>query len=84
MYMRVSASREPVPIAEFRWAPEAGVSLAQLDPKRGDLAREIYDHGIESPSSGRFVPASDGPAFMRTLLEPTRLTYYGFVDETDN
>jgi len=48
------------------------------------LAREIYDHGIESPSSGRFVPASDGPAFMRTLLEPTRLTYYGFVDETDN
>lgn len=75
-------SGEPKPIAEFRWSPESGVTLVELDSRGSRLARDIYEHGADSYAERRMVPRSEGAAFMRALLQPNRMSYYGFVDRS--
>lgn len=75
---------EPTPIAEFRWSPESGVTLIELDQRWARAARNIYENGADSYSEERMVPRTEGPAFMRTLIQPTRTTYYGFSDKSDD
>jgi hypothetical protein len=68
-------------IAEFRYHPDTGVTFTELHP-RNRPAKMIYEHGVNSLTQDHMVPATDGPAFMRALLEPSRTTYYGFLDES--
>jgi hypothetical protein len=70
------------PVAEFRWSPESGVSLVVHDVAQSRLAADYYANGMRSERDGRVVPAAEGPAFMRALLEPKLMTYSRFVDET--
>jgi hypothetical protein len=76
------ASGEPRRIAEFRWNPEAGVTLDILDPQWSRLARQYYEHGVELGPEARMVLPSEGPTFMRALLQPFRMSYYSLVDES--
>ena len=76
-------SGEPVCIAEFRLNTDGQVVLTVLDPAAEYVAREYYDHGLEWVSERRTVFPSDGPDFMRALLQPFRTTYYQFVDESE-
>lgn len=75
-------SGDPVRVAEFRLNPEGRVELTVIDPREGRLAQEYYDHGVDFVSEERTVRPHDGPAFMRALLQPFRMTYYRFVDES--
>jgi len=68
------------PVAEFRWSPDADVTLTVLNPAWSRLAEEYFARGVPLTTEQRVVPASDGPAFMRALLQPANMTYYGFVD----
>jgi hypothetical protein len=74
------AASEEHPVAEFRWSPESGVTLTVLDPAWGRLAEEYLARGVPFAEEERAVPAAEGEAFMRALLQPSQLTYYGFVD----
>jgi len=70
-----------VPAARFRWGRSAGVTLDVLDERWAHVARTTFRDGVTLPGGRRVTPA-DGKAFMRALLEPTRTTYYYFVDES--
>ncbi|HET9143309.1 hypothetical protein [Actinophytocola sp.] len=73
---------EPVRVAEFRLNDQGRAELTLLDPVEGKLAQDFYAHGVDSVSEGRAVHPDDGPAFMRALLQPFRMSYYRFVDES--
>jgi hypothetical protein len=77
------AHSEEQPVAEFRWSPESGVALVVHDPAWARLAREYFTRGIPLPDEERVVPAADGEAFMSALLRQSEMTYYGFVDASD-
>jgi hypothetical protein len=77
-------SGEAVHVAEFRLNRDGQAVLTLIDPAGGRLAKEWHDHGIEFVAEGRTVLPSDGPAFMRALLQPFRMTYYHFVDESEH
>lgn len=70
-------------IGEFRWSAAEGVTLTELNDTWGRAARRIYETGANSATQRRYVSRDDGPAFMKTLLEPSTSTYYGFIDKTD-
>jgi hypothetical protein len=73
-------------VAEFLWSPEAGVTLTILDAveERGSgLARKYYETGIDSVREGRMVSCDEGAIFMRALLEPRRMSYFAFRDESN-
>lgn len=72
-----------VRVAEFRLNQDGQATLTILDPKKARLAQEYYDHGVELIAAGGRVRPEDGPAFMRALMQPFRMSYYHFFDESD-
>jgi hypothetical protein len=71
------------PGAEFHYAPEDGVTLVVHDPKRGGtIAQKYYDRGVPNDEERRLVTRDEPEVFMRTLLQPSRTTYYRWVDES--
>jgi hypothetical protein len=68
--------------ARFRWDPAVGVSLEIVDPKWGQLARRYFERGAPYDAEMRPVTPAEGETFMRALLQPSRMTYYQFVDES--
>lgn len=74
---------EPEAVAEFRWVQDEGVTLTVLDPGAEHLARQYYDRGAPLDAEKRSVPRSEGLEFMRALVQPSRATYFRFVDESD-
>jgi len=67
-------------VAEFRWQPGHPVSLTVLDPKWSALAQDFYDNGV--PVGAERVPPEAGQDYLRALLQPFRMGYYKFVDES--
>lgn len=80
MYTIAAKIGTRTPIGEFRYDPRDGVTFTKLDPEWGSVAQGIYDNGTLSRDHNRFVRKEEGPDFMRTLTEPNRTTYYGFID----
>jgi hypothetical protein len=72
----------PQAAAEFRWSPETGVTLTVIDPVEGEIARGYYERGVPFEAERRLVSASEGPAFMRALIQPSRSSFTRFVDES--
>lgn len=70
------------PIAEFKYDPERGVTLTELDPAWSRTPRRIYTQGIPSKRHHRRILHTEGPTFMAALLEPLQATYYGFIDKS--
>jgi len=73
---------EPRRVALFHWSPDAGVRLELLDPEWSRVATQYYERGVELPSERRMVLPVEGPAFMRALLQPFRMSYYSLRDES--
>jgi hypothetical protein len=69
-------------VAEFRLNKYGRAELVLLNPEMGMVAQAYYDQGIPFPAEGRVVWPADGPAFMRALLQPFRVTYWTLVDES--
>jgi hypothetical protein len=69
--------------AEFRLTPEGRVELSIIEPDGGALAEEYYEHGVDLATERRVVQPADGAVFMRALLQPFRMSYYYFADESD-
>lgn len=80
LYAFGSGRRERV--AEFTLNPDGTVSLTVSDPSEGQLAQDYYNHGVELVSEGRTVGPDDGAAFMRALMQPFRMSYFSFIDES--
>jgi hypothetical protein len=78
------ASGRPHAAAEFRWSPDAGVSLTMIDPVQGSLAEEYYERGVPYDAERRLVTRSEPATFMRALVQPQRSTYSRFVDESES
>ncbi|QIS08990.1 hypothetical protein [Nocardia arthritidis] len=74
----------PHKVAEFDWDPATGVSLTVLDTEWARLAEEYYVNGIRSLAEQQLVRPDEPEVFMRALVQPSRLTYYQFVDESAN
>jgi hypothetical protein len=68
--------------ATFRWNPHQGVTLEVLDPTWSQLAKRYYEQGAPYDAEMRPVKPAEGETFMRALLQPSRMTYYQFVDES--
>ncbi|MBF6241554.1 hypothetical protein IU474_31415 [Nocardia otitidiscaviarum] len=73
---------EPQRVAEFRLTPEYDVTLDLLTTDGCPIAEQWYRHGVEIYGRSSVVTPSEGPAFMRALLQPFQLSYYRFVDES--
>jgi hypothetical protein len=73
----------PKRVAVFRWSQEKGVTLELLDDEWASVARRYYDRGIDLQRERRLVKPSEGPVFMRTLLQQVNVTYYTLRDESD-
>lgn len=69
--------------AVFTWSPERGVQLEVVDPKWGAVAEKRYNEGVLLDGENRLVRKEEGAAFMSALVQPTRMTYYSYVDESD-
>ena len=80
LYWNMREGRDRV--AEFRLNASGHAELVILNPARAIVAQDYYDHGIPFPAEGRVVWPADGPAFMRALLQPFRVTYWSLVDES--
>lgn len=76
------AASDEHPVAEFRWSPASGVTLNVLNPDWSRLAEDYFTRGVPLDREQRVVPAAEGETFMRALLEPRQMTYYGFRDES--
>ncbi|MGH3715432.1 MAG: hypothetical protein ACRDT4_18500 [Micromonosporaceae bacterium] len=72
-----------IPIAEFRYDPNRGVTLTLLDENWSMVPRRIYEKGMRSRIQERKVSPNEGPAFMWALLEPLHATYYKFIDKSN-
>jgi hypothetical protein len=70
-------------VAVFRWSPRDGVTLELLDAEWSRVARGYFERGVELLGERRMVLPSEGPLFMRALLQPFRMTYYTLRDESD-
>ncbi|MGW4720508.1 hypothetical protein [Nocardia sp. NPDC004260] len=69
-------------VAVFRLTQHEGVVLDVADPQGCLLARAWFDDGIEILGEARRVLPRDGAEFMKALLQPFRMSYYRFVDES--
>jgi hypothetical protein len=69
-------------VAEFRLNKYGRAELVLLNPEMGMVAQAYYDQGIPFSAEGRVVWPTNGPAFMRALLQPFRTTYWTLVDES--
>jgi hypothetical protein len=69
-------------VAEFRLNASGRAELIILNPAMGMVAQAYYDQGIPFPAEGRVARPADGPAFMRALLQPFRVSYWTLVDES--
>jgi hypothetical protein len=67
---------------DFRWDPADGVTIIALDPDLEWRIREYHERGTPLDAEQRSVRVSEGPEFMRALLQPSNSTYYQFVDES--
>lgn len=75
----------PIPprrVAVFRCSPEEGVTMELLDQEWASVAEAYYEHGVDLPKERRMVKPSEGPVFMRALLQPFRMSYYSLRDES--
>jgi hypothetical protein len=81
LYSIASGTKQPV--AEFRWRPDADVTLTILDPDQAGTAQYYYDLGAPFNAERRSVHRSEGATFMRALVQPARSTYRWFADESD-
>lgn len=72
----------PDRVAEFTWDSVEGVALTVFDEEWGGLARDYVHSGLISRVERRRVYPADGLVFMRALIQPSRSTYYHFVDES--
>jgi hypothetical protein len=66
-------------VAQFRWAPDEGVSLDVFVDEWGRIARDQYERGVSSDAQRRMVPREEGEAFMRALLEPRQRSYLTWI-----
>jgi hypothetical protein len=69
-------------IAVFRWSEAQGVTVELLDAEWERIPRQYYERGVELLGERRMVLPSEGPLFMRALLQPFRRSYYTLVDES--
>lgn len=69
-------------VAEFRLNTQGSVELRLCNGSSCPLALHWYREGIETPATAPLVTAADGPAFMRALLRPFRMSYCRIVDES--
>jgi len=74
-------SGDPVPVAVYSWTAQDGIGLRVLDPAWAQFAEQVLHRGAPSRAQQRSVPASEGPAFLQALLEPSRSTYVRFAAE---
>ena len=74
----------PRAVAEFRWSIGSGVSLDVLDPVHGAPAQRHFDEGVPFDAERRLVSSSEGEAFMRALVQPSRSTYTWYEEKTDS
>ncbi len=72
----------PRRVAEFRLDSQGHAELHILADEGCPLAAQWHRDGVEILGRRHHVPASDGPEFLRALLQPFGLSYYEFVDET--
>lgn len=75
-------SRQPRRVAEFRLTRHGNVVLTVTDPHGCLPAQQWYDSGVEILGETRQVMPDDGAEFMKALLQPFRISYYCFVDES--
>lgn len=81
LYSFLTGARTPV--AEFRYDTTAGVTLTVFDREHGgSVAEDFYQRGAPLDAEQRAVSRSEGPVFMRALLQPANMSYYSFVDES--
>ena len=78
-----NATDPPRRVAVYRWSPADGVTMELLDEEWSNVARRYYEKGVDLPMERRMVLPSEGPLFMRALLQPFRMTYYPLLDESD-
>ncbi|WP_280415972.1 hypothetical protein [Nocardia carnea] len=69
-------------VAEFRLTRAATVELSLSRPDGCPMARRWFQQGIRVPGASAPAMADNGPAFMRALLSPRRLSYCRIVDES--
>jgi hypothetical protein len=69
--------------AVFTWSPERGVELEVVNPEWGQVAERRYKEGVFLDSVDRLVSRNEGPDFMRALVQPSRMTYYSYTDESE-
>ncbi|BCJ32410.1 hypothetical protein [Actinocatenispora sera] len=70
-------------VAEFTRQPDGSVAFRVLDRSWAGPAQDYYDNGVPVLAGGARIPATVGDEFLRALLQPFRMTYYGFLDESD-
>lgn len=77
-----NATDPPRRIAVFHWSPDRGVTLELLDSEWERIPTRYYERGVELQGQRRNVLPSEGPLFMRALLQPFRRSYYTLRDES--
>ncbi len=77
-----NATEPPRRVAVYRYSAAQGVTMELLDEEWAHFAREIFERGIDLPREKRMALPSEGPLFMRALLQPFRMTYYTLLDES--
>ncbi|WP_433603064.1 hypothetical protein ACQPXH_15715 [Nocardia sp. CA-135953] len=73
----------PHRVAEFSMTTGGEVALKVIEPDWSDGAIAWYEGGIGIIGEPRWVLRNDGPAFMRALLQPFRMSYFYLVDESE-
>jgi len=77
-----NATDPPRRVAVYRWSPADGVTMELLDEEWSKVAKQYFERGVDLPRERRLVHPSEGPLFMRALLQPFRMTYYTLRDES--
>ncbi|TDV51005.1 hypothetical protein [Actinophytocola oryzae] len=78
-----NATDPPRRVAVYRFTESSGVTMELLDPEWSKVAKQYYERGVDLPKERRMVLPSEGPLYMRALLQPFRTTYYTLRDESD-
>jgi hypothetical protein len=71
----------PQRVAEFRLTTDNRVVLTMTDELGCPQAKQWYDEGVGVQEGPNVMPTA-GPAFMRALLQPMRMSYCRLVDES--
>ncbi|MBF6241188.1 hypothetical protein [Nocardia otitidiscaviarum] len=71
----------PQRVAQFRLTTDDTVVLTLTDDLGCPQAQQWYDEGVEVQEGPNVMPTA-GPAFMRALLQPMRMSYCRLVDES--